>query len=174
MSRAFLCPKKVQSSLNVDLSIVCSVALRGFAILDWCVRLIHGACVTGNFYLDTAISLAGIAVIVILIRILFPQRSVELTPTTIESKLALDEPDFSISRTIIDQEACAAIVEAPDGEIAVIRQVGVDLAVRRVKEEPGCISRTAGAITVRLSDPGFSHVTVRDGSLRDKVGETAI
>lgn len=118
---------------------------------------------TGNLLLDTLISLAAIAVMVLLARLLFPSPPAKVTEAEARDRLSLDEPDFMPSAWLIDQSGRAALAEGSDGEFALIKKVGLDLAIRRfrkgdmqVGDQEGDLVLESGDVTlpeIRISNP---------------------
>ena len=106
---------------------------------------------TGNVYLDLAISLGGIAFLLALAAGLGATASIKLTAENAKERLAFDEPDFRIAEFWIG-EACALAISDTD-EAAIVFAVGDKLATRRADRETVRTKVADGALVVRF--PGL-------------------
>lgn len=132
---------------------------------------------TGNLLLDTLISLAAIAVMVLLARLLFPAPGAKVTEAEARERLALDEPDFTPDAWLIDEQGRAALAEGASGEYALVKKVGLDLAIRRFKkgdmqvgDQEGDLVLSSGDLTLpetRISNPKASAWTLKLKSQSD-------
>lgn len=107
---------------------------------------------TGNLLIDTLISVAAIAVMVGVARLLFPAPSVLVTEETARARLALDEPDFEPCAWLFDKNGRAALVEGADAGLVVVKSLGLDLVLRRTAAEDLRASYNNDEITLRLDD----------------------
>lgn len=87
---------------------------------------------TGNFLLDTAISVAGIAFLVALCRVLIGERRRRVTVQSAADRLQLDEPDFKALEWIVGEDGRAAIAVGAS-EACIVFALGDRLVSRRVR-----------------------------------------
>ena len=107
---------------------------------------------TGNLLIDTLISIAAIAVMVGVARLLFPAPSILVTEETARARLALDEPDFEPRSLLVDKKGRAALVVGADASLAVVKSLGLDLVIRRYAAENLNATYHNGEITLRFDD----------------------
>ena len=107
---------------------------------------------TGNLILDTLISLAAIAVMVLLAQLLFPAPAAKVTEAEARERLALDEPDFTPSAWLMDARGRAALAEGADGEYALVKKVGLDLAIRRFRKGDMQVGDREGDLVLSSGD----------------------
>lgn len=115
---------------------------------------------TGNLLLDSLISLAAIALMVALARLLFPPAPASLTEEEARERLAFDEPDFHPVRWLIDRNGRAALAEGADGDVALVSRLGLDLVTRRYPAAALRATEEGGALVVRPNDPGSRKVVI--------------
>jgi len=108
--------------------------------------------VTGNLLIDSAISLAGIVVLVLLIRLLFAGRPAPVDAVNAGERLAFDEPDFEVRSWAVDKGGRAALAIAANGEAALIARVGGDLVTRRFRSSSADIVSDGDRLIIGLSD----------------------
>ena len=118
---------------------------------------------TGNTVLDLAISLGGIAFLLVLIRWLFPLGSAIITEKSALERLAFDEPDFKPHAWLIDQSGMSALALS-DGEAALIKRNGVDLATRRTELNTLRVDCDGALLTVSVDDATFPPMHVTAGT----------
>ena len=119
---------------------------------------------TGNLLIDTLISIAAIAVMVAVARLLFPAPSILVTEETARAQLALDEPDFEPRAWLFDKKGRAALVEGADAGLVVVKSLGLDLVIRRIAAENLRASYNNGEITLILDDVTMPKTVVSSGS----------
>ena len=88
---------------------------------------------TGNLYIDLAISVAGIAVLVALARLMFANADIVISEQAAAERLAFDEPDFEPVGWLIDDENNIALARNARGEVAIIKAMGDGLVTRRLE-----------------------------------------
>ena len=98
---------------------------------------------TGNLIIDLAISAIAIGVMVAFAYFLFPSRPEGVTLDRARERLAFGEPDFAPNDWLIDDHARAALAIGVDDQVALIVNVGGDLASRRF--ERASLSVSLGA-----------------------------
>jgi len=123
--------------------------------------------VTGNLFIDSAISLSAIALMVAAAWIAFRQPPVPVDEKQARERLAFDEPDFSPARWLLDREGRAALAEGVDGDFALVFRVGVDLVTRRFPAGNGVAKLQGGALVVRPADPGAISVALKGDGAAD-------
>ena len=113
---------------------------------------------TGDFWIDNAISAIAIALIVFLIAALFGRRDAEISEDAARDRLRFDEPDFEPRHWLLDSEAGAALVAGQNDEFALVIRKGADLLTRRFRRSDGVARLDGGVITVDLHDLSVSAV----------------
>ncbi|MBB5518414.1 hypothetical protein [Amphiplicatus metriothermophilus] len=109
---------------------------------------------TGNLYLDLAVSLAGVGVLVAVSWLLGAWRTARLDAAAAPDKLAFDEPDFLPSAWLFDTEGRAAAALSEDGEeVAWLFVVGDGIAVRRMKRGAAPVRAEGESLVATLRDP---------------------
>lgn len=115
---------------------------------------------TGNLFLDSLVSLAAIALMVFIARMLFPAPAAQVTETEARERLAFDEPDFRPTRWLFDREGRAALAEGEGGDFALVSRLGLDLVTRRYSAAAVNAVAEGGALIIRPSDPGSRQITI--------------
>ncbi len=117
---------------------------------------------TGNFFLDLAISVAGVIALVGLSAALGGWRSVPVTEARAVDRLSLDEPDFQPAfwRISLSGDAAAAL-SSDESEIAVVFRVGDRLASRRLKREAARMRADGALVVITLGEPSRRSVVLR-------------
>ena len=118
---------------------------------------------TGNFLIDSAISLGAIAVMVFVAWFFFRAPAQSVNEAAARDRLSFDEPDFAPVDWLFDEDGRAALVEGMAGEFALVFRVGGDLATRRFS--PGDVGALADkdGLIVRFSDPSVGPLRLRSG-----------
>ncbi len=116
---------------------------------------------TGNLFLDSAISLSAIGLMILAAWLAFRAPPVAVDETAARARLAFDEPDFKPAVWVMDEEGRAALAEGTAGEFALVRRLGADLVTRRFARGEATVQAENGALTVRPADPGSRAVTLR-------------
>ncbi|MEZ5895805.1 MAG: hypothetical protein R3C40_11175 [Parvularculaceae bacterium] len=109
---------------------------------------------TGDLYLDLAISLAGVGLVVLISYVLGAWRTVKVTESAAADRLAFDEPDFApgVWMTGVDGAAAAARAKA-GGEIALVFPLGDRLVSRRLSAPAVKCAVQADAVVIDLREP---------------------
>ena len=118
---------------------------------------------TGNLLIDSLISIAGILVMVVVVRLVFPKPAAKVTEALARERLALDEPDFAPRAWLIDGEGRAALAEGAAGDFVLIERLGLDLVTRRFKPGAAKIAVEEGALVVKLPDHTTPKVAIAGG-----------
>ncbi len=121
---------------------------------------------TGNLLIDTLVSIAAIAVMVGVARLLFPAPSISVTQATASARLSLDEPDFEPRAWLIDKKGRAALVEGADTEFAVVKSLGLDLVIRRFPAEKMKASYHNDDITLKFDDLTLPRAIITNESAK--------
>ncbi|MCA8889228.1 MAG: hypothetical protein KDA46_10390 [Parvularculaceae bacterium] len=109
---------------------------------------------TGNLYLDLAISLVGVGLVVLISYFLGAWRSVKVTEAAAADRLAFDEPDFAPERWMIGVDgAVAAALAKAGGEIALVFSLGDRLVSRRLPALAVKCSARDGTLVFELGEP---------------------
>lgn len=109
---------------------------------------------TGNIYLDLAVSLAGIALLVAASWLLGGWRQARADAASAAERLGFDEPDFRPREWLVSGDGAAAVALSEDGaEIAVVFTVGDGLATRRMPRASARIAVEGAGVAIRLDDP---------------------
>ncbi len=112
---------------------------------------------TGNVVIDLAISLTGVAILVVLARLIFGKVDTPFGLDSVRERLAFDEPDFQAVDWLIDEGAKAALARNEAGEMAIVTAHGDGLVTRRIAAGRMRAHYGDGKITV---DP-VDHTTGR-------------
>ena len=115
---------------------------------------------TGNYLIDSLISLGAIAFMVGVAWLMFRASPAAVTRESAAERLAFDEPDFRPVRWLIDTEGRAALAEGTGGEIALISRLGLDLVTRRFPAAAVRVMEEGGALVVRPTDPGSRKLVI--------------
>ena len=108
---------------------------------------------TGNAFLDLAISLTGVAALVGLAFLLGATKTLVLDEASAQERLAFDEPDFRVGEWMIDTGGRSAIALSSDGgEVVVLFVLGDGLASRRFKVGGLPVSFDGRRLRIRLDD----------------------
>ena len=116
---------------------------------------------TGNLYIDLAISVAGIAVLVALARVMFANVDVEISEQAAVERLAFDEPDFVPGDWLIDKGNGVALARNTDGEIAIIKAMGDGLLTRRLPASEAHAVYENGVLTIAAADHTFRPAVIK-------------
>lgn len=110
---------------------------------------------TGNLFIDSAISVVAIAIMVLAARLAFGRPSGIVTLAAAQDRLAFDEPDFAAIDWLVDADAKAALARNEKGELALLFARGDDIVSRRFP--PGALKTglDGNQLVVSQSD----HVT---------------
>lgn len=122
---------------------------------------------TGSRTLDTLISLAAIAVMVLLARLVFPAPAAKVTEAEARDRLALDEPDFTPSAWLIDDNGRAALAESASGEFALVKRLGLDLATRRFRKGDMKVGDTKDDLVLKSGDVTLPEVRISNPAAQD-------
>lgn len=122
---------------------------------------------TGNLLLDSLISLAAIALMVALARLMFPPPRTSLTAEEARERLAFDEPDFHPVRWLIDRDGRAALAEDASGDVALVSRLGLDLVTRRYPAAAIRAAEEGGALVIRPNDPGSRRIVIAADEVAD-------
>lgn len=115
---------------------------------------------TGNLLVDSLISIAGIAVLVLVARLLFPAGRQTISKDDAKERLTFEEPDFEAIDWLIDDQGKCALAQGAAGEFALIRKLGLDLVVRRFPGEAVRASLEDGRLILRFADASFSRASL--------------
>lgn len=107
---------------------------------------------TGNFWIDNAISAAGIAFVVFVVFIAFRKKSEPLTRERACARIAFDEPDFEATEWLIDEHANAALAMNGKGEFVLARGMGDDVLTRRFRAGDAIVAQENGRLIIKLRD----------------------
>ena len=112
---------------------------------------------TGNLYLDLAISLGGVAILVAVSFALGAWRSATLDEAAARDRLAFDEPDFVVGEWLFGADGKAAVAVSQDGrELGLLRLLGDGLATRRLKKGVAPIVAKGADVLIGLGDPSIA------------------
>lgn len=115
---------------------------------------------TGNLLIDTLISIAAIAVMVAIARLLFPPPAASVTEASATERLALDEPDFAAQAWLIDRQGCAALAQGAAGDFVLIKKLGLDLVTRRFRAGAVSVAAEKNALILGLGDTTLPKVVI--------------
>lgn len=115
---------------------------------------------TGDYIIDSAISLAAIAFMVAMAWVFFRLPPAALTKETAAERLAFDEPDFRPVRWLVDTQGRAAIAEGAGGDIALVSRLGDDLVTRRFPAAMLRVHANDGALVISPNDPGSRKLVI--------------
>lgn len=115
---------------------------------------------TGNLLIDSLISITGIIVMVIVVRLVFPKTAAPVTEARARERLALDEPDFEPCAWLIDAEGRAALAEGKAGDFVLVERLGLDLVTRRFLPGVAKAAEEEGALAVKLPDHTTPKVAI--------------
>lgn len=117
---------------------------------------------TGNLYLDLAISLAGVAVLVAVSWLLGAWRSIPLDEAKARDRLAFDEPDFIVGDWLFGADGKSAVAVSQDGgELALVRSLGDGLATRRIRKGAAPVEARGADVLIALGDPSITKFRLR-------------
>ncbi len=123
---------------------------------------------TGNVLIDLAISFAGIAILVGLARLIFPNAGGGVfNAEKARDRLAFDEPDFHAEAWLVDAEHGAAIAMSDSGDIALIKKAGDGLVTRRARAGALQCASDGADLAVTIPDHTFKGFAVRAASDRE-------
>jgi hypothetical protein len=109
---------------------------------------------TGNLYLDLAISLAGVAILVAVSYALGAWRSATLDEDAAVERLAFDEPDFRPGEFFASRDGKSAVLVSQDrSEVAFVFPVGDGLSTRRLRAGGFPVTAQGSAVLAVLRDP---------------------
>lgn len=115
---------------------------------------------TGNLLIDTLISIAAIAVMVAIARLLFPPPAAKVTEASATERLALDEPDFAAQSWLIDREGRAALAQSAAGDFVLIKKLGLDLVTRRFRAGAVAAVADENTLVLGLGDTTLPKVVI--------------
>lgn len=115
---------------------------------------------TGNLYIDLAVSLGGILFVVALIRFMFADADVEISEQLAIDRLKFDEPDFEPAAWLIDDQAKIALARSDSGEIAVVKAMGGDFITRRFARGVAIASIQNNMLTIEPTDHTWRAVSL--------------
>lgn len=118
---------------------------------------------TGNLFLDSAISLGAIALMVLAVHLAFKSPAAKFQQSSVQARLAFDEPDFAPIDWLFDEEGRAALALGQGGDFALIYKHGADLVTRRIDVGAADIAVQETSLTITQTDPGSRAVTLRAG-----------
>ena len=117
---------------------------------------------TGNVLIDLMISFLGIAVLVGLARLIFPDAAATaFSADRVRDRLAFDEPDFQATAWLIDNESSTAIALSDGGEIALIKKAGDGLVTRRGRSGDLQCDQDGADLNFTFPDHTFRSFAVR-------------
>lgn len=120
---------------------------------------------TGNLFLDLAISFAGVAVLVAVSYLLGGWRSAPVDEAAARDRLAFDEPDFNPGAWLFGADGKAAAALSEDGrEAAFVFSVGDGLSTRRARCGEVAVEAAGRTLTARLRDPSKWALKLSAGS----------
>ena len=120
---------------------------------------------TGNVLIDLVISFVGIAILVGLARLIFPNAGAAVfSAETVRERLAFDEPDFHVEDWLVDADHCAAIAVSEAGDIALIKKAGDGLVTRRAGLGALECHRDGAELAIAVPDPTFRGFSVQAAS----------
>ncbi len=115
---------------------------------------------TGNLYLDLAISLGGIAFVVGVSALLGGIKTMRVTAAAAAERAAFDEPDFAPGEWLVDIIGRAAVTRAETGELLLAFRLGDHVATRRGGAETFRPVQHGAEIILKLDEPGLGAVTL--------------
>ena len=107
---------------------------------------------TGNFWIDNAISAAGIAFVVFIIAFVFRHKPASLTKTRALQALLSDEPDFSPADWLHDHQGRATLAYDGKGHFVIVARVGIDTLTRRFKAGAVVVTQCEDRLSLDLKD----------------------
>lgn len=107
---------------------------------------------TGNVIIDLAISVTGIAILVLIARLMFPGAAAVIDQDAAAARLRFDEPDFLPANWAIDKVRGTAIAKSKSGDFALVMVKGADLMTRRFFPDVVSIQYKDGALSVDLRE----------------------
>ena len=111
---------------------------------------------TGNVLIDLAISFIGIAILVGLARLVFPNAGAGvLNEPAVRDRIAFDEPDFEIAELLLDEARGVAIGAGADGDIVLVKKAGDGLATRRARHGNLPCLRNGSRLILTVPDHTF-------------------
>jgi hypothetical protein len=118
---------------------------------------------TGNVLIDLAISLAGIAILIGLARIIFGASLPSLDAANAAERLLFDEPDFHPIDWLVDEDSGAALARNGSGEIALVVAHGDGLVTRRYPAGAAPLAYEDGRLCIARTDHTFRNVNIAAG-----------
>lgn len=119
---------------------------------------------TGSAYIDLAISVVGIALLVFLARMIFPGGRANLTLELAKQRLQFDEPDFAPTNWVVDAGDGSALARNADGEVALVYVHGGDVATRRAPASTVQMSYADGILIIAKIDHTSRAASIRMGA----------
>lgn len=117
---------------------------------------------TGNVYLDLAVSLASVGVLVAVSWLLGAWRTALLDAVAAHDRLAFEEPDFFAGAWLFDAQGRAAVALSQNGkEVAWLFVVGDGIAVRRMKRGAASVRAEGDTLVATLRDPSCWTVRLK-------------
>jgi hypothetical protein len=115
---------------------------------------------TGNLYLDLAISLAGISFIVGVSWFLGAMKTARLTEEALRRRAALDEPDLVIERLLISDDGRSGVALSAE-EAFLMTVVGDGFTTRRSPISRLEMERAGSEVVLRLPGGGIAPLRLR-------------
>ncbi len=120
---------------------------------------------TGNVAIELAISIGGIALLLVLIWRTFPSVPVTLTPTKLQDFLAHQEPGLVIAQWLLDPAGDRALGVSDSGQLIVIDGSGGDLVHRLFdRADAREVLLSGNLITFHVNDPFFRKIKLTASS----------
>lgn len=120
---------------------------------------------TGNVLIDLVISFVGIAILVGLARLIFPNAgAAAFSADAARDRLAFDEPDFQADDWLVDADRSAAIAVSEAGDIALIKKAGDGLVTRRMRAGDLQCDREGADLRLAVPDHTFRGFAVHAAS----------
>ncbi len=113
-----------------------------------------------ELFIESAISLGAIAIMVTLAWLVFRAPPAPVTEDAAAERLAFDEPDFRPVTWLVDREGRAAIAEGAGGDVAIVSRLGLDLVTRRFPAAAVRAEAAEDALTIRPNDPGSRRLVI--------------
>lgn len=113
--------------------------------------------------IDLAISLAGIAILIGLARVIFGAVRPSLDAARAAERLSFDEPDFHPIGWLVDEETGAALARNGAGEIALVVAHGDGLVTRRYPAGAAPLTYENGRLCIARTDHTFRKVNIATG-----------
>lgn len=110
---------------------------------------------------EIAVSLAGIAVLVLVSWFLGALRTAKVTQEAAAERLAFDEPDFAQGDWLVGTDGISAAAVSADGaEGALVFVIGDGLGTRRFRRGGVAVERSGAILAFKTSEPSLPKVRV--------------